>query len=273
MSDNIPRLARARIFVGAIREACWFCAVELGSGLLCGGRIGGGIFAGMVYTTSNTPMAAASKRAGTYEAELIPVILWAVRAGFDRFINAGAAEGYYSVGFARSSPATRVDAFEIDAKMRALLASNAVRNGVQDRIELHGRADAASLRAVLADTTEPFLLVDIEGGEGDLLDPLEVPALERAWLLVELHPHVRPDVAEILRLRFAGTHRQFLFEEVDWAHRRRIGERHAPFHWLKFFVLFQAEHRGGNKTPWLLMQPRTAGRMLDPRAIEHARAL
>ncbi len=266
---RVPWLARLRIAVGGIRQGVRLTAVDLIAFALCRGRVSGGVFSGMRCSLMSHPHAVAPKVIGAYEVELLPLMTWVAQAGFARLVNIGSAEGYYCVGLARAAPALRVEAFEMDPAMQRRLAGNARRNGVEARITQHGRADRSSLEAVLANETEPFVLVDIEGGERELLDPAAVPALARAWMLVELHPAVVPDVAGILRDRFAGTHAFHFFAPQAWEDRGGGCAHEAGLHWLARFPAFRAERRG-EPTPWLLLRPHT-GRPLPGDAVEHAR--
>ncbi len=159
-----------------------------------------------------------AKLVGTYELELAPVLEAWIGHGVERFVDVGAAEGFYAVGMAVASPATRVVAFELDPAARAQLAVLAEHNGVGDRVEIRGACTPAELAALRGDGVA--VLSDCEGGEAALLDPVAAPALTRWPLLVELHEFVVPGVTETLRRRFAPTHD---VELIDG--RPRDGER------------------------------------------------
>jgi hypothetical protein len=226
----------------------------------------------MRYRHGGPGMGVAPKLLGTYEAELIPVLAWAMRAGFDRIVNVGAAEGYYAVGLARALPGAVVDAFECDPRRQRQLARTAADNGVGSRIRPHGVAESGSLRSVLTDTREPFLLVDIEGGEADLLDAAMVPALRQAWMLVELHPGARPDVERTLAGRWAASHRLFRFDARPWRERCDGARGLVRFHWLADLRPWRYERRV-TPTPWLLLAPRMPTRSLDDRVTAAATEL
>lgn len=269
MSTKLPLTARLRIALGAIRQEARYGSVDLAVWLICGRRVRGGLFRGLRYAHGGRGMAVAAKLLGTYEAELIPVFDWVMRAGFARMGNVGSAEGYYAVGLARGVPGARMDAFECDPARQVLLARNAADNDVGDRLRQHGRADHASLHGVLADAPEPFLLVDIEGGERELLDPAALPDLTRAWMLVELHPGDRPDVEATLTARFARSHRLFRFDPRPWRERRARAAGLVRFHPLATLAPFRYERRVF-PTPWLFLAPRTAARSLDGRVVAGA---
>ena len=62
------------------------------------------------------------------------------------------------------------------------------------------------------------MISDCEGDQAVLLDPELVPQLRTAELIVELHPHVAPDIERQLLERFSATH----FCEVIEAERRDV---------------------------------------------------
>lgn len=144
---------------------------------------------------------------GSQELELRSVILRIIERGYATVLNIGAADGYYAVGLARQSPSTRVEAFEALPELHPLIARSARLNGVEDRLLVRGACDMSALRASLQQATStPLVLMDIEGGEIELLDPIAAPELRRADILVETHDSFVPKVTETLIDRFAETH-------------------------------------------------------------------
>jgi hypothetical protein len=125
------------------------------------------------------------------------------------FVDVGAADGYYAVGFAVVSPRTVVHAFEVDPVARRVLRKLARLNRASDRVVLHGPANPRRLAAI--DLRDAFVLCDIEGAELDVLTGDALPALAGATVLVEVHP-IDPaspaagDTGPPLRERFEPTH-------------------------------------------------------------------
>jgi hypothetical protein len=145
---------------------------------------------------------------GTYEQELHPVVESLRRSAPDTLVNVGAAQGYYAVGLAMRLPNTRVVAFEADPDNRRALEAAARLNGVRERIDVRGWCGVAELRGALADgASRRLVIIDIEGGERELLDPSLIPGLARAELLVETHDELVPGCADAVRERFGRTHR------------------------------------------------------------------
>jgi hypothetical protein len=170
-----------------------------------------GPFAGMRFPASAVGRSGqlVPKLLGTYEAPLHPVFHDARH--YTLFADVGAGDGYYCVGFARLNPAATVVGYETDPVERRVAAALAACNGVQ--VTWRGTAGPADLDAVPA--TGALVLVDIEGAERELLNPARSPRLGGATVLVEVHPHVHADVVDVLRERFAPTHRVRLLEDAQ----------------------------------------------------------
>ena len=144
---------------------------------------------------------------GSQELELRDVIGDIIARGYRTILNVGAADGYYAVGLAIRSPDARVEAFEALPELHPLIARTAAVNGVSDRVAINGTCTTTRLHAHLAAAEGPTLvLMDIEGGEVELLDPEAIPSLARADILVETHDAFVADATETLIGRFRETH-------------------------------------------------------------------
>ena len=245
-----------------------------------GATVVAGPFAGMKYVVDPAALVL-PKLLGSYERELTGVVEECIEAAYPLVVNAGAAEGYYAIGLARANRDTRVVAFETDRRRRELLAEIAALNGVHERIEIAGACDRRALERALGevDRRRPgsgegrpdrlaldravgqangsLLLVDIEGGEGELLDPQAVPALNRCTILVELHPHAVPGVDDTLRDRFASSHH---IEEIASELRRREDFPPIPVPlWLRLLfaeaMVNVMQERRPERMHWFYMKP------------------
>jgi hypothetical protein len=144
---------------------------------------------------------------GSQELELREVIGRIIERGYGTIINVGAADGYYAVGLALRSPSTRVEAFEALGEFHPLIEGSARLNGVSARIALRGMCNADVLRQSLESATPPALVVmDIEGGEIDLLDPQSISQLRHTDILVETHDAFVAQATDTLVDRFWQTH-------------------------------------------------------------------
>jgi hypothetical protein len=126
---------------------------------------------------------------GIYEHNLA-TILSSLAPPPSLVVDVGAAEGYYAIGFARLWARSHILAFDIDPDARQLLRRMALTNGVSDRVTSHAAADSEKLAIILSETKSALLLVDCEGCEYGLLSALDVRALQRTYIAIELHAHV-----------------------------------------------------------------------------------
>jgi len=179
------------------------------------GIVQAGPFRGMRYIARAHGSALAPKIAGTYEQEIQPYLAKLRAINPDVFVDIGAAEGYYAVGaaFARWFP--RIIAYESDDTARRDLAALMTLNQVDPaRIDVRGTCAAGALNTLLADCLRPAVLMDAEGHELLLLDPLRVPHLARCHLLVEHHDFLVPGLRDEICQRMGGTHDITLIEQA-----------------------------------------------------------
>jgi hypothetical protein len=137
-----------------------------------------------------------SKSSGRYEEELHETFHRALVWDPRQFVDIGASDGYYAVGFARQG--LRVTAYEASDSARQLCLQLAEANDVQ--IALLGACRR------IPELEHSLVLVDIEGNEDKLLSSRAARALRSSTVVVETHEFARPGVTNRLRSRFAGTH-------------------------------------------------------------------
>jgi hypothetical protein len=220
-------------------------------------RILAGPFRGMHFSWESwdphfaLPLA---KFLGTYEMELHSLLERLVRQPFDRMVDVGAAEGFYAVGFALRCPSLQIVAYEQLPKGRALIRQLATANGVADRVDARGQCDIDTLRDALEGASRPLVIMDIEGGEGALLNPAEVPALARSAILVETHDCYAPGVSAAIRERFASTHST----EVIESRSRDVSDARVISSWLRVYARYNVSGWMGERlypVTWLHLTP------------------
>jgi hypothetical protein len=167
-------------------------------------RVAAGPFAGMRYRNTDPAHRPTTKLLGAYESELHDALFAAIETRPRVVINIGCAEGYYAVGLALALPQAEIYAFDLSAHARAECRATAEVNGVTSRIRIAGRCGHDELSQADQRT---LIVCDVEGCEGDLLDPERAPALRTAAMLVELHDFLRPGTTELLIERFDASHR------------------------------------------------------------------
>ena len=190
-----------------------------------GGRVAAGPFKGLRLPGSVPDDCYGAALLGAYECENHDWFERQFSREWTAAVDVGSSEGYYSTGLALRLPHATVHAFEAEAGLRAQTADSARRNGVADRVVVHGTADVQALAAL--PLTSALVVSDCEGAERELIDPAAVPWLARSALLVELHDFAAPGTTEILQRRFAATHDIFIATQAardpaEWATRAGI---------------------------------------------------
>jgi hypothetical protein len=185
-------------------------------------RVLTGPFAGMKYHNTSSFGPITPKWLGSYEWEIQDLVERMCGDQYENIVNAGSAEGYYAVGLAWRSPRSNVLAFDIDPLARREVVELAKQNGVNDRVEV----GSACWRLDWVPPGKNLLFVDIEGAEGDFLDPQTTPYLLQFDILVELHELARSarHLERLLRDRFAATHvieRRTQTDRTEWQSRNR----------------------------------------------------
>lgn len=199
MADRARAYQRdLRVRVGTTELARRFCAAH-------GGQVLGGPIEGLCLCMDRLSEidAPTAKLLGTYEKEIHPALSKAVAAPITRLINLGSADGYFAVGVARAA-AIPVDAFDMAPSARSLTRQTAAINGVNELVTIHGTATTTKVAALPLE--DVLVLCDIDGPERDLFTRDLVQQLGTAWVIIELHHKVNPDVEVVLVERFAGSH-------------------------------------------------------------------
>jgi hypothetical protein len=222
----------------------------------CDLRVMRGPFTGMRYVDESVCSAYIPKLLGIYERELYRVIEKACSLKLPYIVDLGAAEGYYAVGMALRNPQAQVVAFETDPRGQSVLRELVKLNCVGGHFAIRGKCEPSDLRKVLDEHQGKTLIIcDVEGFEETLIDPSAVPALNAAWILVELHEFARAGIASLLVDRLLQTH----FIEHIWQQERSADE--YPFRTLtttllpKQYLERAVSERRPARQSWLWMQP------------------
>jgi hypothetical protein len=171
-------------------------------------RVSSGPFQGTrcLFTSSGDGVVA--KLAGTYDMEIHPAFEHALAKSPALVVDIGSAEGFYVSAFALALPHARVLAYEAKEEWRSRTRRLAELNGVAGRCEVRGFCDREEFRRLLLETRDlpKFILMDIEGGEFDLLSEESCSLLGRTELIVELHESKSRNPGEELVRTLLPTH-------------------------------------------------------------------
>jgi hypothetical protein len=146
------------------------------------------------------------KLLGTFEQPIHPSIEQELSEKHDLFVNIGCGEGYYGIGVKLKSPDTKIIMADIDELCKSEVKINAFLNGVTDYTVLTSFPQA-DFEESLRESDNPWVFMDIEGAEVDLLDMNTVPSLSKATITVEMHDCFRMGATNEVISRFQETHK------------------------------------------------------------------
>jgi hypothetical protein len=131
-------------------------------------------------------------------------------------------------------PQATVMAFEASKEGRRLLTRNVELNGLQSRVKIMGHCEQEQLEASMPNGQPSLVIIDIEGAEGQLLEPGNIPGLADAHIIVEIHDYLDRKLGETVASQLNSTH---VVEEVRTQTRtfRDFCEPRAL--WLRFWLL------------------------------------
>lgn len=144
------------------------------------------------------------KLLGTYEHELHMPLAHALWRCPKTVVNVGAGDGFYAIGLARmlSGVKAEIIALDISDSARAVCEDYAELNKVRVSV-LKGAKEPKELSRGRG---HRLYIVDVEGDEVELLDPVRCPELARSDIIVECHDFLRPGASTMVADRFTATH-------------------------------------------------------------------
>jgi hypothetical protein len=141
---------------------------------------------------------------GLYECELFDSIEEVIKSNPDIILNIGSAEGYYGIGLSlRTNQKTIL--FDISETAINIARENAKENFANKTYFLTD-CRVEQYRKYLVNSVNPFILMDCEGAEEEILDLEVLPELIKTTVIVESHDCNRPGLTNKLIERFSRTH-------------------------------------------------------------------
>jgi hypothetical protein len=104
-------------------------------------------------------------------------------------------------------PQAHIHALDVSQLAQDICRAAATLNGVAERVTIYGAATPEVLVNLLSGPGPTLLLMDCEGAEQTLLDPVQVPQLGATDFIVECHDFAKAGITAELRQRMAATHR------------------------------------------------------------------
>lgn len=136
---------------------------------------------------------------GFYEKEVTDFIISSSLQNRSVFIDIGAADGYFATSLIKKGFFKESICFEQSKRGIESIKKNVSINNIdKSKIEIRGKAESTFYRDFNSDLlSKSVILIDIEGGEYELLTENSLNHLKDAILVVELHPFfVRNGVIE-----------------------------------------------------------------------------
>jgi hypothetical protein len=156
---------------------------------------------------------------GLYEREVMESLA-DVPHSHRTFIDLGAADGYFGIGVLINRMFDKSYCFEASPLGQEIIRANARLNGVADKVFVHGTATKDFHLLISAEErSRAVLLVDIEGGEFDLLEEEQLLAWKDCIIIVEMHPHFVSDGAERMERFKRSASRYFDVREITMTSR------------------------------------------------------
>ena len=125
---------------------------------------------------------------GLYEKEILKFIENIEDGQFTNFIDIGAADGYYAVGLLSTGKIQRSICFEKTDKGREAIFTNWKNNGAIGQLVVKAEANFESIATLTEhDLERSLILIDIEGGEFELLNNDTIHKFRYSKILLEIH--------------------------------------------------------------------------------------
>ena len=183
------------------------------------GEIKYGLFKGVKYEWWRGINCA--KLLGINEKEVLDEIkLISKKLSNPYFIDIGSSDGYYPVGFLKKNIFKYCFSFESGEKERKLIEKNASSNNVIDRISnngyFHGLLSQKIERKILENSV---ILMDIAGGEFQIITEEFLQDIKNSFLIIELHDHYFKDGEEKLNTLKNRINKFFVQKEIKTSQR------------------------------------------------------
>ena len=208
-----------------------------------------GPFRGMKLVPVQIGSMLAPKILGTYETEIQH--FFADMSRCDRLVDVGSAEGYYAVGCPFAHPHLQTIAFDTSEKAHEICRTAATKNGVLDKIEFRTLCTPDELSELA--TARTLVLIDIDGGEVDLLCSLPAERFLHAEIIVEVHRVKMTTTEARIIPHFERTHKATII-------RQKINDT-AQFRFLENASSMErmlAVWEGRQNEAWLHLKPARA---------------
>ncbi len=203
--------------------------------------VSAGIFHGTRCKLTSTGDGVVAKLAGTYEMEIYPAFAAAIARKPAVVVDIGAAEGFYLAALGRAIPEAKVIGYEAKEEWWPRIKQMLFLNGISPRCEIRGFCDKMEFKRMLSSLgkEKAFILMDIEGGEFELLDDETLPLLKNVEMVVELHEFETRQPGDTLIEKLGKSH----VVKVSWSRSARKLEDIKSLYWKILCALLPSVQR------------------------------
>ncbi len=127
-----------------------------------------------------------NKILGTYEKQILNILI-KFSKNSNTFIDIGAADGFFVVGMSFKNIFKNIYAFEINSRSQEIIKLNQKLNKCKQNIRVNGEANYLKLKRIIRLKKKCTILVDIEGGEFELLSIKVLELLKHCNVVCEMH--------------------------------------------------------------------------------------
>ena len=126
---------------------------------------------------------------GIYEHDIVKILTSYKKYNIKNFINVGASVGYHAIGLIKNNFYKYAICFEKNNATRNILKKNIKLNNCEKQIKVFSEAKKDFYLKIgrNIDLRKTMVLIDIEGGEFEILDSLSISFLSDCLLIIEIH--------------------------------------------------------------------------------------
>lgn len=128
---------------------------------------------------------------GLYEHDIVKILTSYnyKKHNIKNFVNIGASVGYHAIGLIKNNFYKSAICFEKDKKIRNILKKNIKLNKCEKKIKIFSEAKKDFHLKICQnmDLKKTMFLIDIEGGEFEILDSSSIKFLSDCFLIIEVH--------------------------------------------------------------------------------------
>lgn len=126
---------------------------------------------------------------GTYEHDIVKILTSYKKYNIINFVNVGASVGYHAIGLIKNNFYRSAICFEKNKSTRNILKKNIKLNKCEKKIKIFEEAKKDFYLKIgqNMDLRKTMILIDIEGGEFEILDSLSIKFLSDCFLIIEIH--------------------------------------------------------------------------------------